>query len=592
MKYLEPQILTSFKGYSFEQFRKDLVAGIIVGVVALPLSLAFAIAAGVSPEKGLITAVIFGFIVSLLGGTKTQIGGPTGAFVMIVASVYAQFGLSGMIVASVMGGLIQIVIGGLKIGNIFKYIPYPIMIGLNTGIAISIFSSQIKDALGLTGGVNEAGETIPLDLPVNLLDKWVTYFQHISTIDLTTVMVTVSTIIIILLVPKFLKKFPPYLFAVIVVTLIAYVLKHFIGIEGITTIGDRFTIGGSFSLSDFEFPNMETIEQLFPSAITIAVMGAIVSIVSCSVADGATGDRHDSNMELVAEGIGNIITPIFGGIPATGAVARTMVGISNGGRTPLVGIIHSVVVLMILLFLGSLAQHIPTACLAGMLVVVAYNMSNIPSLKSLMKNPKSDIAVLCTTVGLAVVFNLSVAVEVSILMAVLLFLRRVAETSNVSVLRDEISILEGTDVTGVSDEKINVAKGVEVFEIDGPFFFGMANKFDEEMRIIGDKPIIRILRMRKVPFIDSTGLHNLEMFVNRSHKEHIRIILSGVRPNVMATLEKSHVAGLIGKEYIFDHINGAVEKANHIADKILQEKANHHLHHKHTTDLENGTPEV
>ncbi|MEG0949248.1 MAG: SulP family inorganic anion transporter [Bacteroidales bacterium] len=592
MKYLEPQILTAFKGYSFDQFKKDLIAGIIVGVVALPLSLAFAIAAGVSPEKGLITAVIFGFIVSVFGGTKTQIGGPTGAFVMIVASVYAQFGLSGMIVASAMGGLIQIIIGGLKLGNIFKYIPYPIMIGLNTGIAISIFSSQIKDALGLTAGINEMGETIPLELPVNLLDKWVTYFQHINTIDITTVLVTVATIIIILLVPKFLKKFPPYLFAVIVVTIIAYVLKHFIGVEGITTIGDRFSIDGSFAISDFHLPRMEEIEQLFPSAITIAVMGAIVSIVSCSVADGATGDRHDSNMELVAEGIGNIITPIFGGIPATGAVARTMVGISSGGRTPLVGIIHSLVVLMILMFLGSLAQHIPTACLAGMLVVVAYNMSNIPSLKSLMHSPKSDIAVLWTTVGLAVVFNLSVAVEVSILMAVLLFLRRVAETSNVSVLRDEISILEGTDVTTESEDKLDVAKGVEVFEIDGPFFFGMANKFDEEMRIIGDKPVIRILRMRKVPFIDSTGIHNLEMFVNKSRHEHIRIILSGVRPNVMNTLEKSHLAELIGKEYIFDHINGAVAKANQLALQAREQKeqqhAQHLRNHKDTTDI----PEV
>lgn len=586
MKYLEPQILTAFKGYSFEQFKKDLIAGIIVGVVALPLSLAFAIAAGVSPEKGLITAVIFGFIVSVFGGTKTQIGGPTGAFVMIVASVYAQFGLSGMIVASAMGGILQIIIGGLKLGNIFKYIPYPIMIGLNTGIAISIFSSQIKDAFGLTGGLNEAGEVIPLELPLNLLDKWMTYFQHIHTIDITTVIVTVVTIIIILLVPRFFKKFPPYLFAVIVVTLIAYVLKHFAGIEGITTIGDRFSISGSFSVSEFHLPGMEDIEQLFPSAITIAVMGAIVSIVSCSVADGATGDRHDSNMELVAEGIGNIITPIFGGIPATGAVARTMVGISSGGRTPLVGIIHSLVVLMILLFLGSLAQHIPTACLAGMLVVVAYNMSNIPSLKSLMKSPKSDIAVLWTTVGLAVVFNLSVAVEVSILMAVLLFLRRVAETSNVSVLRDEIHLLEGTDASSAHvDEKLNVARGVEVFEIDGPFFFGMANKFDEEMRIIGDKPVIRILRMRKVPFIDSTGLHNLEMFVNKSHREHIHIILSGVRPSVMATLKKSHVVDLIGRQNIFDHINGAVVKANQLAEEYEKQREHHHKLHKEVADI-------
>ena len=501
MNYLVPQILTSFKGYNAEQFRKDLVSGLIVGVVALPLSLAFAIAAGVSPEKGLITAVIFGTIVSLFGGTKTQIGGPTGAFVMIVASVYMQFGISGLIVASIMGGIIQIAIGALKLGNIFKYIPYPIMIGLNTGIAISIFSSQIRDALGLTQ-LNEAGEVIQLELPLNLLDKWLVYFKHIGSIEFTTVLITVATIIIILIAPKIAKRFPAYLFAVIVVTGVCYVLKQHAGIEGITTIGDRFTLSGSFHISEFELPNMETIEKLFPSAITIAVMGAIVSIVSCSVADGATGDKHDSNMELVAEGIGNIITPIFGGIPATGAVARTMVGVSNGGRTPVVGLVHAAIVLMILLFLGSLAQHIPTACLAGMLIVVAYNMSNIPSLKSIMKSPKSDIAVLWTTVALAVIFNLSVAVEVGVLMAIILFLRRVSDNASVSVLRDHINVLEGTDAHGYSNDELDLAKGVEVFEIDGPFFFGMANKFDEETRILGDKTKLRITRLRKVALID------------------------------------------------------------------------------------------
>lgn len=581
MNHLLPQSLTAFRDYSAAQFRKDLVAGIIVGVVALPLSLAFAIAAGVSPEKGLITAIVFGFIVSLLGGSNTQIGGPTGAFVMIVSSVYMQFGLSGLIVASVMGGLIQIAIGALRIGNIFKYIPYPIMIGLNTGIAISIFSSQIRDALGLTAGVTPEGEVVPLELPLNLLEKWIVYFRHIGTVDLTTLLVTVSTILIIVFIPRLLKKFPPYLFAVIFVSIAAYLLKHFAGIEGITTIGDRFSISGSLSVSEFEFPSMETIEQLFPSAITIAAMGAIVSIVSCSVADGATGERHNSNMELIAEGIGNIVTPILGGIPATGAVARTMVGISNGGRTPLVGIIHSIIVLLILLFLGSLAQHIPTACLAGMLVVVAYNMANLKTLKSLMKNPKSDIAVLWTTVALAVIFNLSVAVEVGLLMAVLLFLRRVAETTNVSVLRDEIRILEGTDVPSDGDEKLNLAKGIEVFELDGPFFFGMANKFDEEMRVIGDKPKIRILRMRKVPFIDSTGIHNLELFINQSRQEHIRIILSGVRPKVLATLEKSRVAEMIGTENIFDHISSAVKKANEMMEALSREEQQHHHHHHH-----------
>lgn len=308
------------------------------------------------------------------------------------------------------------------------------------------------------------------------------------------------------------------------------------------------------------------IETLLPSAITIAAMGAIVSIVSCSVADGATGDKHDSNMELVAEGIGNIITPIFGGIPATGAVARTMVGVSNGGRTPVVGLVHCFVVLMILLFLAPLVQHIPTACLAGMLMVVAYNMSNIPSLKFLMKSPKSDIAVLWTTVGLAVIFNLSVAVEISLLIAVFLFMRRVADNANISVIRDEISLLEGTDVVGAGEnETLNIGKGVEVFEKDGPFFFGMANKFDEEMRIIGDKPAVRIIRMRKVPFIDSTGLHNLRMLVMKLQKENIDVILSGVRENVLQNIKKSSLDKLIGENNIYDNINNALVRANEIA---------------------------
>ena len=570
MKYLEPQILSSFKGYNSSQFTKDLISGLIVGVVALPLSLAFAIAAGVSPEKGLITAVIFGAVVALLGGTKTQIGGPTGAFVMIVASVYAQFGLGGLIVASIMGGIIQIIIGAMKLGSIFKFIPYPIMIGLNTGIAISIFSSQIRDALGLTAGLNEAGEVVQMELPVNLLDKWILYCQHIYKIDITTTIVTVATIAAILLAPKILPKVPPYLFAVLLISIAAYCLRHFVGIEGITTIGDKFSISGSIKIADFEMPNMETIERLFPSAITIAAMGAIVSIVSCSVADGATGDRHDSNMELVAEGIGNILTPMFGGIPATGAVARTMVGISNGGRTPMVGIVHCIVVLLILFFLAPLVQHIPTACLAGMLIIVAYNMSNIPSLKFLMKGPKSDVAVLWTTVGLAVIFNLSVAVEISLLIAVFLFMRRVADNANISVIRDELNVLEGTDAAGASsDDRLNIVKGVEVYEIDGPFFFGMANKFDEEMRIIGDKPVVRIIRMRKVPFIDSTGLHNLQMLVEKLEKEHIRVILSGVRQNVLQNIKKSGLSVQIGEENIFDNIGAAVTKANQVATEVL-----------------------
>ena len=561
MEKLKPQIIESLRGYSLDQLRKDIIAGTIVGVVALPLSLAFAIAAGVSPEKGLITAILFGTIVAFFGGTSTQIGGPTGAFVMIVASVYAEFGLTGMIIASMMGGMLQMLLGFLRLGSIFKFIPYPIMIGLNTGIAISIFSSQIKDALGLHAGLDAQGIIQELSLPINLLDKWIVYFQHLHTVDWMTLLITLLTIVVILLVPRFLKKFPPYLFAILFMTALVYTLEHW-GHLQITTLGDRFSIEGIITLQEVTMPDMEMIERLFPSAITIAVMGAIVSIVSCSVSDGVTGERHNSNMQLVAEGIGNILTPLFGGIPATGAVARTMVGINNGGRTPIVGLVHAFVVLLILLFLGSLAQHIPTASLAGMLMVVAYNMANFQSIRSLMKSPKSEVAVLWTTVFLAVVFNLSIAVEVGVLISLVIFLRRVSATSQVSVLREELDLSQGTDLAGSHAAHLDLIAGVEVFEIDGPFFFGMANKFDEEMRIMGDKPTVRVLRMRKVPFIDSTGIHNLEMFLQKSKHEHIQVVLSGVRPNVLDALEKSQIVDILGREHIFDNIHDALAHAN------------------------------
>ncbi len=577
MGKLRPQIFESLRGYSIQQFRKDIISGTIVGVVALPLSLAFAIAAGVSPEKGLITAILFGTIVALLGGTSTQIGGPTGAFVMIVASVYAEFGLSGLIIASIMGGLLQITLGLLRLGNIFKFIPYPIMIGLNTGIAISIFSSQIKDALGLHGGWDAQGMIQELSLPVNLLEKWIVYFQQIHTIDWMTLLMTALTIVVILLVPRFFKKFPPYLFAIIFMTALVYALKHWANLD-ITTLGDRFSIEGAITLQEVQMPDMDLIEHIFPSAITIAVMGSIVSIVSCSVADGVTGERHNSNMQLIAEGVGNIFTPLFGGIPATGAVARTMVGINNGGRTPIVGLVHAVIVLLILLFLGSLAQHIPTASLAGMLMVVAYNMANFQSIKSLMKSPKSEVAVLWTTVALAVVFNLSIAVQVGVLISLFLFLRRVSDSAKVSVLREAIDLSQGTDLSSSQAAQLNLVPGVEVFEIDGPFFFGMANKFDEEMRVIGDKPIVRVLRMRKVPFIDSTGIHNLDMFLQKSKHEQIQVVLSGVRPNVLETLENSQIVDRLGREHIFDNIQDALAHANEWAQQLAPERKHKHKH--------------
>ncbi len=564
----EPRLFSALKNYSKDTFTADLTAGIIVGVVALPLSLAFAIAAGVSPEKGLITAIIFGFIVSLLGGSRTQIGGPTGAFVMIVAGVYVQYGLTGLIIASVMGGIIQIVLGMLKLGSIFKFIPYPIMLGLNTSIAISIFSSQIRDALGLTAGVDEFGEAIHLDLPLNILEKWITYFSNITTIDITTLSITICTIVIIKLVPRFFKKFPPYLFAVIVVTLVSYLLQEFLGVQGIKTIGE---LSGSIAMEEFDFPTMDTIVELASPAITIAAMGAIVSIVSCSVADGATGERHDSNTELIAEGIGNIVAPIFGGIPATGAVARTMVGIKNGGKTPIVGIVHSLVVLAILLFLGSLVKHIPTACLAGMLVVVSYNMCEWRSLRNFIHNPKSDLAVLLTTLLLTVIFNLTVAVEVSLIMAALLFMRRVIETTQVSVITEEIDLSKEGDFE-TAEESLQIPAGVEVYEINGPYFFGIANKFEEQMALLNDRPEVRVIRMRKVPFIDSTGIHNLTSLCMTSKSQKITIVLSGVNENVHNVLKKSGFYELIGKDNICNNINEALVRAQIIKNMKAIEK--------------------
>ena len=351
----------------------------------------------------------------------------------------------------------------------------------------------------------------------------------------------------------------------IIVMLYVY-LFHF-GITGIETIGDRFEINASLPDPEPLKFNIETINLLLPSAFTIAILGAIESLLSATVADGVIGERHNSNTELMAQGAANIIVPLFGGIPVTGAIARTMTNINNGGRTPIAGIIHAVVLLLILLFLGPLTKHIPMACLAGVLVVVSYNMSEWRTFRSLLKNPKSDVTVLLITLFLTVIFNLTIAIEIGLLLAILLFLHRVMETTNISVLRNELDLDKGNDQK-TTNEKLNIAPGVEVYEIDGPFFFGIANKFDEQMRNIGDRPLIRIIRMRKVPFIDSTGLHNFEIFFRSSQQEGIHIILSGVIPSVRATLHKAGLDKYIGEENIFDHINGAVAKANELAPKL------------------------
>jgi sulfate permease, SulP family len=554
----KPKLLTALKNYSKQLFMADLMAGIIVGIVALPLAIAFGIASGVSPEKGIITAIIGGFIISFLGGSKVQIGGPTGAFIVIIYGVIQQYGEAGLIIATIMAGILLILLGVFKLGAIIKFMPYPIIVGFTSGIAVTIFTTQIADIFGLTFG----GEKMPGDF----VDKWLIYFKHFDSINWWNTIMSVASIGIIAITPKFSKKIPGSLIAIILITIVTYILKIYGGIDTIDTIGDRFSI--SSQLPDAQVPALtwESMKGLFPVAITIAVLGAIESLLSATVADGVTGDKHNSNTELIAQGAANIITPLFGGIPATGAIARTMTNINNGGKTPVAGIIHAVVLLLILLFLMPLAQYIPMACLAGVLVVVSYNMSEWRTFRALMKNPKSDIAVLLITFFLTVIFDLTIAIEVGLVIACLLFMRRVAETTEISFITDEIDPNEELDIA-VHEEHLVIPSGVEVYEIDGPYFFGIANKFEEQMVQMGDRPKVRIIRMRKVPFIDSTGIHNLTNLCRMSKKEKITVVLSGVNEKVHHVLQKSGFYELLGEENIRDNINAALERANEIIRK-------------------------
>ena len=545
-----PKFVASLASYSKERFLKDLMAGIIVGIVALPLAIAFGIASGVSPEKGLITAIIGGFLVSFLGGNTVQIGGPTGAFIVIVYGIIQTYGLEGLAIATFMAGLILVLMGCFRLGTIIKFIPYPIVVGFTSGIALTIFATQIKDLLGLTM------ESVPADF----ISKWIAYFQHIDTTNFWSLGIGVLSILIIAYTPRISNKIPGSLMAIILMTVLVYILRNVWGIESIETIGDRFNISSEVPEPQSLNINMETINQLLSPAFTIAVLGAIESLLSATVADGVTGDKTNSNTELIAQGAANIVVPFFGGIPVTGAIARTMTNINNGGRTPVAGMIHAVVLLLIFLFLMPLIRLVPMSCLAGVLIVVAYNMSGWRTVRSLLKNPKSDVSVLIITFLLTVIFNLTIAIEIGLLLAVVLFLRRMTETTKISVFHDELDIAHGTESN--QHEVLKVAQGVEVYEIEGPFFFGIATKFDELMRSMADRPLVRIIRMRKVPFIDSTALHNLEILITSSQKEKIHVILSGVNPQVHETLKKANIDRLIGDDHICDHITKAVAKAN------------------------------
>ena len=566
----KPQLFSTLRNYNRKQFTTDLMAGIIVGIVALPLAIAFGIASGVTPEKGIITAIVAGLLVSVLGGSKVQIGGPTGAFIIIIYGIIQQYGFEGLTIATLMAGVFLIMFGVLHLGTIIKYIPYPIIVGFTSGIALTIFTTQIKDLLGLTMA------TVPSDF----IEKWIAYGHDLPTIDLWSAAVGIGSVVLITLWPKlthlqffnssifhFLQKLPGSLIAIIVMTVAALLLRQYAGVTTIETIGDRFSISAQLPGAQVPVLSWEVIKGLVQPAITIAVLGAIESLLSATVADGVIGDRHSSNTELIAQGVANLASPIFGGIPATGAIARTMTNINNGGRTPVAGIIHAAVLLLIFLFLMPLAQYIPMACLAGVLVVVSYGMSGWRSFLSIMKNPKSDVIVLWVTFLLTVIFDLTVAIEVGLICACLLFMRRMAETTEVKVISDEINPAEeDSDFQLGNLEHLTIPEGVEVYEINGPYFFGAGNKFEEIMGALGHggRPKVRIIRMRKVPFVDSTGIHNLTNLCLMSQKEGIQVVLSGVNPKVQEVLHKAGFDTMLGSENICSHINIALDRSRQL----------------------------
>lgn len=559
--YFAPRLLSELRHYNKAKFAADLMAGLIVGIVALPLAIAFGIASGVSPSQGILTAIIGGFIVSALGGSRVQIGGPTGAFIVIIYGIVSDpnLGLSGLMLATMLAGIFLILLGVCHLGTIIKFIPYPIVVGFTSGIAVTIFTTQIKDLFGLT---------IAGKMPGDFLSKWLVYFQNFDTVDWVTTAIGVLSIVIIALTPKVSKKVPGSLVAIIVMTIGVYFLNTYTDMK-VLTIGDQF---GEIkaSIPSLQVPNLswESVKSLFPTAMVIAVLGAIESLLSATVADGVCGDHHNSNQELIGQGVANLCTPLFGGIPCTGAIARTMTNINNGGRTPVAGIIHAAVLLVIFLVLMPLAAYIPMSCLAGVLVIVSYNMSGWRTFMQLMKNPKSDVIVLFITFLLTVIFDLTIAIEVGLLIACLLFMKRMAESTQIKVIADEIDPNDETDAE-VHEEHLRIPQGVEVYEINGPYFFGIANKFEELMAAMEDHPKVRIIRMRRVPFIDSTGIHNLQNLCEMSHREGTHIVLSGVTPNVYSVLEHNGFCHLLGKDHICPNINVALERVSAIVKRKI-----------------------
>lgn len=547
---LKPKLFTTIKDYSKEQFISDIIAGAVVGIVALPLAIAFGIASGVTPEAGIITAIIGGFLVSFLGGSRVQIAGPTGAFIVIVYSIIQKYGIEGLTIATILAGIILLLLGFSKLGGIIKFIPYPVTIGFTSGIAVVIFSSQIKDFFGLD----------IKKLPADFIEKWELYVENISTINVAAFGVGIFSLLVIVLWQRYIKKIPGSLVAIIFSSAIVYFFKL-----PAETIGDRFGQISS-SLPTPQFPSVEfsKIKELIQPAFSIAILGAIESLLSAVVADGMIGGKHRSNMELVAQGIANIVTPLFGGIPVTGAIARTATNIKNGGRTPIAGIVHSIVLLIIMLFLLPLAMMIPMASLAAVLIVVSYNMAEKDSFVSLLKQSKSDATVLILTFLLTVLIDLTVAIQIGLALAVFLFMRRMALVSNVVIVTRELQDESEEKEDPNAIDKREVPEGVEVFEINGPFFFGAAYKFTEAINLIEKHPKILIIRMRNVPAIDATGIYTLKQAYYEMKRKGGFLVLSGVHSQPLIALQQSGFLDEIGEDNVHGNIDDALDRAREI----------------------------
>lgn len=538
-----------------KQLINDIIAGILVGIVALPLGIAFGIASGVSPEKGLITAVIGGFLVSLLGGSHVQIGGPTGAFIIIIYGIVAQFGVDGLMVATLMAGIILVIMGISKFGSLIKFIPYPVVVGFTSGIAVVIFSTQIKDLFGLSI------ENVPGDF----ISKWGSYFQNFNTINWQATLVGLASLLIIIFWPKINRKIPGSIIAILIATL---AVKFFN--LNVPTIESSFgAIPSKLSMPHLPHVTFDLVKALFPAAFTIAILAAIEALLSAVVADGMIGEKHDSNTELIGQGVANMVSPLFGGIPVTGAIARTATNVKNGGRTPISGIVHSIVLLLIMLLLGPWAKLIPMTTLAAILIMVAYNMSEHHIFRQLLKSPKSDMIVLFATFLLTVFLDLTVAIGVGMVLAMFLFMKRMEAVTNVDFIsnsREDKTDEEDPDSIKMKD----VPKGVEVYEVAGPFFFGAATKFQDSIKMLQGPPEIRIIRMRSVPAIDATGLNSLRSLYLDSKKAGITLLLSGVNPQPLKALKNYGLYDLIGDKNIHQDIDSSLERAR----EILAERSN------------------